>query len=274
MTDKTNGGRPLNPVQILAKAAAALDSVAASGELTVTQLAALTGEPRSSVYRLLAGLSDTGLIEPGVSRGTYRLGMKLFELGSRVAQRFDERRVALPTMERIHNVSEQTVFLCVRRENEAVCIERLNGKQVQTLELSLGGSLPLHVGAGPQVLLAFEPEEFWESYLSGAPLKRFTRNTTVTAKRLRAELEDIRRLGSAVSDEDVTVGIAAIGAPVFNHTGRIRASLSVSGVKPAILGDDMDRVRRLVVSGAAEISALLGYGLDLPGEPVPSAVRS
>lgn len=266
MTEKSTPEQRLSPVQTLAKAATALDRVGKAGELTATQLALDIGEPRSSVYRLLAGLSAAGLIEAGSTRGTFRLGMKLFELGSRVAQRFDERQLALPVMERIHHETDQTVFLCVRRHFEAVCIERLNGKQVQTLELLLGGTLPLHVGAGPQVLLAFEDEVFRENYLRDASLARFTAKTKTVARGIRTELEAIARRGYSVSDEDVTIGIAAIGAPIFDHTGRIRASLSLSGVRPAILGDSEHDIARLVVEGAAEISQLLGFGLDLSVE--------
>lgn len=266
MSDKRSNDLRLSPVQTLAKAAAALERVGIAGELSAMQLAAEIGEPRSSVYRLLAGLTAAGLIEPGSSRGTYRLGMKLFELGSRVAQRFDERQLAFPVMERIHQLTDQTVFLCVRRHFEAVCIERLNGKQVQTLELLLGGTLPLHVGAGPQVLLAFESDDFRENYFREAALTRYTPKSKVSARALRAELGEIVRRGHSVSDEDVTIGIAAIGAPIFDHTARIRASLSLSGVRPAVLGEAQQEITRLVVDGAAEVSQLLGYGLALPVE--------
>ncbi len=275
MTANGGGGRRLSPVQSLAKAAAALDGVAEAGELTAAELAAKLGEPRSSVYRILAALSDAGLVEAGSTRGTFRLGMKLFQLGSKVAQRFDERQVARPIMERIHEETEQTVFLCVRREDEAVCIERLNGKHVQTLALTLGGTLPLHVGAAPQVLLAFEGDEFRDRYLRSTRPDRFTPRTPTTARAIRARLAEVRRTGYAVSDEDVTIGIAALGAPIFDHANRLRAALSISGVKPAILGADAGRVRRLVVEGAAEVSRLLGYGLELSAPTAaPAAQRT
>jgi len=253
-------GRGPNPVQILAKAAAALEQMGDNGEMTAAELAGLLGEPRSSIYRLLASLSDAGLVEQGSTRGTYQLGMKLFQLGSKVAQRFDERQLALPVMERLHNATEQTVFLCVRRHDQAVCIERLHGKHVQTLALTLGGVLPLHVGAGPQVLLAYGSEQFREAYLSGRRFQRLTPKTSTSARQVRRDLDEIRRFGYAVSDEDVTVGIAALGAPIFDHTGQIRAALSISGVKPAILGGEVEKLKRLVVEGAAEVSRALGCG--------------
>lgn len=262
MSPGTREPQRLNRVQSLGKAAAALDHLAEAEELSAAELAARLREPRSSVYRLLAALAEADLVEPGRSGGTYRLGMKLFQLGSRVAQRFDERQLALPVMERLHEATEQTVFLCVRRGDQAVCIERLNGKQVQTLALSLGGTLPLHVGAASRALLAFESDEIQRDYLKRAKLERFTPFTPTTRAALRRALEDVRQLGYAVSDEDVTIGVAAIGAPVFDHTNRLSAALSISGVRPAILGSDFERIARLIVTGAADISRLLGYGFD------------
>ena len=113
-TARSTGPRD-SPVQTVAKAAEALDYLAANGELTASELTELLSEPRSSVYRLLASLSTAELVEAGNRRGTFRLGLKLFQLGTRVAQRFDERQLALPVMERLHELTEETVFLCVRR---------------------------------------------------------------------------------------------------------------------------------------------------------------
>src|SRR5918996_1511911 len=81
---KGASGRAANgaaPVAVLAKAVAVLDHVAAEGEVTPARLAELTGEPRSTVYRLLASLQELDLVEPGRRRGTYLLGVKLFRLG-------------------------------------------------------------------------------------------------------------------------------------------------------------------------------------------------
>src|SRR5919205_4137766 len=106
------GAKGAAPVAVLAKAVAVLDHVAAEGELTPARLAELTGEPRSTVYRLLASLQDLGLIEPGRRRGTYILGIKLFRLGSTIVSRFDEPQAALPLMERI--TEELGATACLR----------------------------------------------------------------------------------------------------------------------------------------------------------------
>ena len=256
MARATEVGRE-TPVQVVAKVGALLDQLAERGETTASELADRIGEPRSTVYRLLATLQHLDMVEPGTRRGTYRLGLALLRLGSAVVARFDERQAALPVMERIHEETGETVFLCIRRGHDAVCIERLDGRRVQSLALRLGGSLPLHVGAAPRVLLAFEPEDFWDEYVRSGPLESFTEGTPTTRKSLFAGLHETRERGYAVSDEDVTLGIAALGAPIYDYRGTLRAALSISGVRQAILADPA--MTRLVVAGAEEISRTLGH---------------
>jgi DNA-binding IclR family transcriptional regulator len=248
-----------NPIRALAKAVHLLEQLAEAREATPRRLAELLEEPRTTTYRLLRSLEALDLVEPGSQPGSYRLGWKLMRLGAAVVERLDERQAALPVMEHVHERVGETVFLLVRRGWDAVCIERLEGLRVQSLALRLGGSLPLHVGAGPRALLAWEPRETWEEYIAAVPLSALTDRTPVTHDALVGALEETLRLGYAVSDEDVTPGIASLGAPIFDYTGSVRAALSIGGLKSLLLGDKRETFVDLVVEGAREISAALGY---------------
>jgi DNA-binding IclR family transcriptional regulator len=250
-------------VAVLAKAIALLDRIAEQGEVTPARLAELSGEPRSTVYRLLGSLQELGLVEPGRRRGTYLLGLKLFRLGSTVVSRFDERQAALPVMERIHEELGETTFLCVRRGYEAVCIERIDGARVNVLALSLGGSLPLHAGAAARALLAFEPPAFWDEYLENRKPEVLTAKTPATRKALFEELRATRERGYAISDEDVTPGVGAVGAPIFDHTGAVRAALSFGGMRDVLFAD-VSHAIELVCDGAAEVSRALGHDGSRP----------
>lgn len=250
---------PQGRIQVLDKIAALLDRLGEHGEASVVQLAEWIGEPRSSVYRLLDGLRAVGWVEPGSRRGTYRLGLPLFRLGARVTRRFDERAAARPVMERLHAQTEQTIFLTIRSGYEGVCIERVDGRWVQNMALQLGGSLPLHVGAGPRVLLAAAEDGFVESYIAERPLTRFTQHTITTAAALRADVRATRANGYAISDEDDVLGMAAVGAPIRDHSGRVTATLSLSGPKPTVLEDMTEESLALIRGAADEVSRTLGH---------------
>ncbi|GAA4053831.1 IclR family transcriptional regulator [Actinomadura miaoliensis] len=211
-------------MKVLTKAVAVLDALAEGGEMTPAQLSERLGEPRGTLYRVLAALEEHDLVQAGARRGGYQLGLHLFTLGNAVARRFgDERAAALPVMERLN-----------------------------------GGTIPLHGGANARALLAFEPEEFWRRYAEHAPLTAFTPETETSPDGLYRQLRETRDGGYSLSDQDVIPGIASIGAPVFDHENRIRASISLSGPRPAVLESCFEEDVRLVREAAAAISRQLG----------------
>ena len=176
-----------------------------------------------------------------------------------VAATYRGHGAALPSMERLYEHTEETVFLSVLREREAVCIERIEGRWVQSMALTLGGGLPLHIGAGPRALLAFLGESAWMEYLAGGDLAPFTAHSISDPDALLADLRLTRERGYAVSDEDVVVGMAALGAPIFDYRGKVRAALSFSGPKPSVLGERREENIEAILTAARQTSRGLGF---------------
>jgi DNA-binding IclR family transcriptional regulator len=243
---------------LIAKAGAVIATLERCGELSSAEIAELIGEPLSSVYRLLQSLIGIGWIDRGWRRGTYRLGLLLLTVGSRLEDHIDIRESARPTLRRLLDEIGVTTFLCVRREARAVCVERLEGQAVQSLAMQLGSSLPLYAGAAPRSLLAFLPAAEQHAVLkvrtgqAGDPPRP-------DSAAIEADIDEVRRRGYAVSDGDVTPGIAALGAPVFNHRGELAAAISISGLRSQILGAHKSRNVDLIIAGADEVSRALGW---------------
>jgi DNA-binding IclR family transcriptional regulator len=261
------GGSREPSVAVLGKALAVLDALAGAREATTSEVAQLLEEPRSSVYRLVNTLDALGLVEAGNHRGTYRLGLKLFELGSAVLSRLDVRSAALEPMRRLNEDTGETVFLCLRRGREAVCIERMDGSRAAAMALKLGGSLPLHCGAAPVSLLAAERRSEWDAYVQGGELKNYRTGEPIAAGAVISHLEETRRTGVAVSDEDLVGGFAAFGVPVFDYRGEVPASLSISAMRQVIFGEDEARIRDRLRQAASEISRNLGFENRAQGVP-------
>jgi DNA-binding IclR family transcriptional regulator len=256
---RSRGAAKVPSVAVLGKALAVLDALANAREATTSEVAEMLGEPRSSVYRLLNTLESLELVEPGNHRGTYRLGLKLFELGGAVLSRLDVRSAAIEPMRRLGEETGETVFLCLRRGREAVCIERIDGARATSMALKLGGSLPLHSGAAPVALLAAERRAEWDAYVQGGELKNFRTGETIPPEEVIAHLEETRRNGVAVSDEDVNTGFAALGVPIYDYRGDVPAAISVSGMRQIIFGKDEARIREGLLEVAGEISRNLGF---------------
>lgn len=258
MADKKTA---LEGVSVLGKISALLEVLAAREQATAAELADLLGEPRSSVHRMLRQLNEIGWIEPSDARGQWSVGLHLFRLGSSAVRRMDVRKAALPHMRELNETTGETVFLVVQRGVEAVCIERIEGRWVQSIALVLGGSMPLHVGAGPEALLAWLDDAQHRTWLIHAAehgLEQMNRGTPPTVSQIEAELKEIRERGYAISDRNVTPGIAAVGAPVFDFRGRVVGALSVSGIAESILTPRLD-VPELLLEAARRTSFDLGH---------------
>ena len=243
-------------LELIAKADAVIGVLASRGEASAAEIAQRTGEPLSSVYRLLQSLTGVGWVDRGWRRGTYRLGLLLLTIGGQLEDKLDVRSCALPSLRRLVDTTGTTSFLCVRRDTRAVCVERLEGQAVRSLAMQLGSSLPLFVGAAPRAILAFlapadQRSSLRPSRLPGDPPRP-------DAAAIQADIEQVRRDGFAVSDGDVTPGIAALGAPVFNHRGELAAAISMSGLRSQILDSTRAANIELITTCAREVSRALG----------------
>ena len=243
-------------LELIGKCDAVLTILEQRGETSAADIAALTGEPLSSVYRLLQSLTAIGWVDRGWRRGSYRLGLLLMEVGGRLEDQLDIREAALPTLRQLLAEIGVTAYLCVRRDARAVCVERLEGRAVQSLAMQLGSSLPLYAGAAPRSLLAFLPSAEQRAVLEVAEVAGDPPRPNSAA--IATDIEQVHRWGYAISDGDVTPGIAALGAPVFNHRGELVAAISISGLRAQILGSQERRNIDLIVAGAKQVSWALG----------------
>ncbi|GAA3339242.1 hypothetical protein GCM10017714_13920 [Curtobacterium pusillum] len=245
-------------IEILSKAGAIVDALAAAKVLTVNAIAEAVGEPTSSTYRLLQSLIAMGWVEPAPSRGTYRLGLACMQVGGVLEDSLDVRGLALPRMRELRSTADVAALLCYRRGTRAVCVERIEGHDVRSVAMQVGDSLPLHVGGAPLALLAFLPSGEQHAVIDELLAADDLPYPTPAADVLREDVARIRDRGYARSDEDVTIGIAAFGSPVFNHRGELVAAVSISGLRERLI-DRESELAALVMDTAAAISADLGY---------------
>lgn len=244
-------------MSLITKSMTVLQALARNGEMTVVELAEETGEPASSLYRLLSSLESIDWVEPGTRRGLVRLGWAFLRLGARLEGQLDLRRLALPELQKLHEATGETVFLCIRRGMRAVCIERIDGLDVQIHSLRLGESLPLGEGVAPRAILAFESLEIVEAYFGEAaehpPVSAIAPDTAT----LRGLLAETASTGVAVAEAEWVNGIGGVGAPIFNYKGQVVGALSISGLSRRLFSGAYDAVG-LVRDAAQAVSWNLG----------------
>ena len=226
-------------------------------EMSLAELMRRSGYSKSTVYRLLVTLEEAGWLERG-SNGSFRLTIKPFQVGSILVDSLELRVEAGPIMARMAAETRETVYLVVPDGPRAVCLERIDGGEgVRLMDLQVGGSQPLNLGAAPRALLAFDEGHLLPGLLAEGLTHRTERSLADLA-RLRADLAEARQRGYTISDEDVTPGIGAIGAPVMGAEAEPVAALSIGGLRSRVLPPRPAHVASLL-AGCQEISRRLGH---------------
>ena len=229
-------------------------------ELTFTEVANITGLGRTNVHKLLKTLVSLNCLAQDRNGGAYRLGPKLFELGSRYLAQLNLRRVAMPYLIKLSEVFDDTVYLCIEDKGEALCLERLDGPSpIQVTVLQRGGRMPLHAGAAPMAILSGMQDEKIVQIMRERSFKRFTENTVGNIDQLLAKVQQVRKQGYSVSWEDVTIGVASFGAPVRDFSGKVIGALSIGGLISRFEGEKKDYFINLVKETSLNISKKLGF---------------
>lgn len=238
-------------------------------QLSLAELVRRGGYSKTTTYRLLTTLEVAGWLER-TDGATFRLTLRPFQIGSILIDSLDLRREAPPVMRRLSEDADQTVYLTIPAGVHAVCIERIDrGQSVRVMDLHVGGSQPLHLGAAPRALLAYHEDDLLPELLRFG-LEARTPRSLSTPGALLVDLAATRQRGYSISDSDATLGVAAIGAPVFDLTERAIASISIGGLSEQLL-PPRARDTSLLLHAAAAISSRLGSRLPhLPLPPVPS----
>lgn len=192
--------------------------------MTLSELARHADLPLSTVHRMLRELVAWGALERGED-GAYRIGLRMWELGSLAPRGLGLRERALPLMEDLSQVTRENVQLAVRDGTEVVFVERIAGTEAVPVRTRVGGRFAMTATGVGLVLLAHAPTEVQEDVLSGH-IPAFTERTVTDPEELRRLLAHVRTSGFSISDRQVTTDALSVGAPVHAR-GQVVAALSL-----------------------------------------------
>jgi DNA-binding IclR family transcriptional regulator len=221
-------------------------------ELSLSELARRTGISKASVYRLAQELLAWGVLERS---GTgYRLGMRAFELGSRVPRFRVLRDTVRPLMEHVHHATKETVHLAVLDGLEVLYLEKVAAAAQATRPSRIAGRMPLHSTATGKVLLAHAPVSIFDDVVARG-LTRETPATIVMPGVLAEQLRAVRERGYAVEKEETTAGYVSVAVPLTGSSGMVLAAVSITA--PAFRADVPRYVKAL--SAVSERVATLDH---------------
>jgi len=253
MADETRTG-----LQSIGRALRAIEVIAESGGIGVTELGRRLGVHKATASRIAATLADHGFVERDPDTERYRLGFRLVALAGAAMAGLDLVRLSRPVVEDVAERTRETVNLGVRSGREVVYIDQASGAQSILSVSWVGRRTPMHSTAAGKVLLAFaEPAE--QARLMGGPLERCTARTIVDPAELAEQLRSVRERGYAQTFEELEDGLNAVAAPIRQADRRVVAALSVSGPAFRVRPEDVARLGRVCIAAATAISRRLGF---------------
>lgn len=230
-----------------------------SPELGTTEIAQALGLHKSTVSGLVSTLEANGYLDQNPSSRKYRLGLKLVERSSVLLKQIEIRRVASPFLEGLRDWFGESVNLALRDGAEVVYIEQLPGDHPLGTREEIGKRASVHCTALGKALISWLPPAELQQVVAECELRPVTGNTITDLDQFLLELERTCERGYAIDDEEIELGVRCVGAPIFNHTGRPVAAVSVSVPLPRIPSSEIPRYAEKVRETAKSISTRLGY---------------
>jgi IclR family transcriptional regulator, KDG regulon repressor len=226
-------------------------------EWGVTDLARRLSIAKSTAHRLLATLTDEGLLEQDPGTGRYRLGLVVFDMAA-AAQSVDLHEAVLTPMTELRNRTGETVQVAVLDGREVVYVERLDSPNTLRLFIEIGRRNAAHSTGCGKALLAFLSPDQLERVLRGWKMEAKTRHTITDATALRDDLAEARRRGYAVNRRESEVGIISVAAPIRDISGRTVAAVSVAGPAERLEPHEL-KLAQATIECAALTSRRLGF---------------
>ena len=225
--------------------------------LSVTELSRETGQPKSSLHRVLSTLVQAGVLEQN-EQGLYHLTLKLWRIGALALTEIDALQVARPHLEALSKVADETVHLAVlERDDGVVYLSKVESPRSIRVQTQVGRVSPSWCTATGRAILAFD--ETARRHMLAAPRQKFTPTTVSDADLLREILDQVARNGYAVTKGENHPEMGGIAAPIRDHSGTVIASCGVA--IPAFRMDEalIERCTDFVLKVSGDISEDLGH---------------
>ncbi|RMF58970.1 MAG: IclR family transcriptional regulator [Bacteroidetes bacterium] len=234
--------------------------------MVLADLARETGIPKSTLFRILVTLRKHHCVTLDPESQAYRLGSYLFELGNKFAEQSDLFRVATRYMQSLAEECGETVFLSKLEDGEVVYLRRMDSPKSIAVVKKLQSRVPAHCTATGVAMLAWLPSQEVEEILDRHGMEAYNEATLTDRDLFMHRLEEVRRRQYAVVDGEYNRELLCVSAPVWDHSQRPCAALTVAMLSSQVA--DESRVAR--VGEAVRRTARL-LSRELGGrEPVPA----
>jgi DNA-binding IclR family transcriptional regulator len=196
--------------------------------LSIAQLAALSGYPRPTVYRILGALMAEGMVVENPRTRNFEVGPRLINLASKAWDRSDIRTTAIDALRALRDITRETVHLAVPSDTGMVYIEKLESPQAVRMTSRIGTRVTLYSSSVGKAYLSALGSEDSERLMRAITMQKFTEHTITDIATLREEIAQTRQRGFAEDREENEAQIFCLGAPIPGPDGAPVACISIS----------------------------------------------
>ncbi len=214
---------------------------------------------KTTVYRLLSALEKLDLVQRDPESERYRLGLKLYELGTKAVRARTLQSEARRYLKEMARVSNEAVSLAVPGAGGVVCVERFDSPGTMiSVRTPVGALFPAHCSAAGKAVLAYLSDKDVDAIVASNGLPRYTVHTHTEMGELKNDLRRIRQRGYALDEQELERGLNGVAAPVFLQDARVIGAVGIAGPTQRFQGKDLAEKVELVKTAARRIAASLG----------------
>lgn len=241
--------RALMIIKLLAKNEAPMKLTEIAEELDIN---------KSTIHGIISTLKYHGFVDQDDRTQKYSLGVYLIGLGEISSNSLDITRITTPIIEEVSRILEETVHLGKIENSEVVYIDKKESKQSMRIYTSIGDRKPAYCTGVGKIMLAYFDEDKLKEILP-ENLYKLTTNTVTDKNKLIENLKENRENGYSLDNEEYSVGLTCVAAPIFDHSGKVKYGISVSGPTVRMTEDKIKESIKLIKDAAKKISKHLGY---------------
>ncbi len=244
-------------IQALVRAIDVLNCFEDTEELGVTEISNKIKLHKSTTFNIISTLEHCHYLEKNDSTGKYRLGIELFRMGTKV--RYDLRKIVVPYLEKLLAQFKETVNLVVRDGDYVIYLEKIESPHSMRISTAAGSRLPVNSTAVGKAILSGLSDDELHEIITGIKLVKFTDYTICEQDVLLENIKKARKSGYAEDFEELEIGLTCVAAPIFNHTGKTFAAISISGPTSRMQKEIRSEMAKSLIKITQEISRVLGY---------------
>lgn len=246
-------------IQSLDRAMRILSLIAERKSMGVTELAQVLEVDKSTVSRLLDTMRTHDMVQVDKVTAKYRLGFRILHLSESLKTNLNIIELARPSILKLSQRLNESVHLCAFNNNCVYVVDQVRSNRVYSLAATVGMVEPIHSSSVGKCILAYRSPETIRSLLKHYEFTRYTEHTITDPDALMRHLDQIRRQGYAIDDEEMAIGVRCIAVPVFNYKNAAEYSIGISGPKNSVRPSIMEEIILEMMAAARDISRNIGW---------------